>query len=186
MSGYYDEYKNDYYNPDDNDKKPGENENWKMIQKGFSESAEKDDDQDSDISGLKSRMTAAEGDIDTLEGAVAEIEARQIIQDTYLFEITNTISEGWFKTTIPAHTFTDGKPNHKYYLVDVRLGFGGVTGTAPDNLVIVPTRPPIYVKTADANGEFQVNNMIVNGYTSRDLTQAAADKIECSFIYVEK
>ena len=31
----YKEYKNKYYNPDDNDKKPGENDNWKSIQEGF-------------------------------------------------------------------------------------------------------------------------------------------------------
>ena len=36
MPAYYDEFENKYYNPDDNDKKPGQNENWKMIQKGFS------------------------------------------------------------------------------------------------------------------------------------------------------
>lgn len=36
MAAYYDEFENKYYNPDDNDKKPGQNENWKMIQKGFS------------------------------------------------------------------------------------------------------------------------------------------------------
>ena len=35
MAAYYDEFENKYYNPDDNDKKPGDNENWKMIQKGF-------------------------------------------------------------------------------------------------------------------------------------------------------
>ena len=31
----YKEYENKYYNPDDNDKKPGDNDNWKSIQKGF-------------------------------------------------------------------------------------------------------------------------------------------------------
>lgn len=36
MAEYYDEFENKYYNPDDNAKKPGDNENWKMIQKGFS------------------------------------------------------------------------------------------------------------------------------------------------------
>lgn len=36
MAAYYDEFENQYYNPDDNAKKPGDNENWKMIQKGFS------------------------------------------------------------------------------------------------------------------------------------------------------
>lgn len=36
MSAYYDEFENKYYNPDDDAKKPGQNENWKMIQKGFS------------------------------------------------------------------------------------------------------------------------------------------------------
>lgn len=67
MSGYYDEYKNDYYNPDDNDKKPGENENWKMIQKGFHDVNDTNDDQDTDIGGLKTRMTAAENKITGLE-----------------------------------------------------------------------------------------------------------------------
>lgn len=31
----YKEYENKYYNPNDNDKKPGDNDNWKSIQKGF-------------------------------------------------------------------------------------------------------------------------------------------------------
>lgn len=31
----YKEYQNKYYNPNDNDKKPGDNDNWKSIQKGF-------------------------------------------------------------------------------------------------------------------------------------------------------
>lgn len=33
----YKEYENKYYNPDDNDKKPGDNDNWKSLQKGFYE-----------------------------------------------------------------------------------------------------------------------------------------------------
>ena len=31
----YTEYENKYYNPTDNDKKPGDNDNWKSLQKGF-------------------------------------------------------------------------------------------------------------------------------------------------------
>ena len=31
----YKEFENSFYNPDDNDKKPGDNDNWKSIQKGF-------------------------------------------------------------------------------------------------------------------------------------------------------
>ena len=31
----YKEYQNKYYNPNDNDKRPGDNDNWKSIQKGF-------------------------------------------------------------------------------------------------------------------------------------------------------
>lgn len=31
----YKEFENKYYNPDDNDKRPGDNDNWKSIQKGF-------------------------------------------------------------------------------------------------------------------------------------------------------
>lgn len=31
----YKEYENKYYNPNDNDKRPGDNDNWKSIQKGF-------------------------------------------------------------------------------------------------------------------------------------------------------
>lgn len=31
----YKEYRNKYYNPNDNDKKPGDNDNWKSIQEGF-------------------------------------------------------------------------------------------------------------------------------------------------------
>lgn len=64
---YYQEYHNDYYNPDDNEKHPGVNENWKMIQKGFHESSETDEDQNTDISGLKTRMTAAETAISSIE-----------------------------------------------------------------------------------------------------------------------
>lgn len=32
----YKEFENKYYNPDDNDKRPGDNDNWKSIQEGFS------------------------------------------------------------------------------------------------------------------------------------------------------
>lgn len=32
---YYDEYENQFYNPDDDDAKPGANLNWKKIQRGF-------------------------------------------------------------------------------------------------------------------------------------------------------
>lgn len=35
MSNYYDEYRNSYYNPDDVEEQPGDNQNWKLIQKGF-------------------------------------------------------------------------------------------------------------------------------------------------------
>lgn len=35
MSTYYDEYRNAYYNPDDVEEQPGDNQNWRMIQKGF-------------------------------------------------------------------------------------------------------------------------------------------------------
>lgn len=31
----YKEFENKYYNPNDNDKKPGDNDNWKSIQEGF-------------------------------------------------------------------------------------------------------------------------------------------------------
>ena len=31
----YNQYFNKYYNPNDNDKRPGDNDNWKSIQKGF-------------------------------------------------------------------------------------------------------------------------------------------------------
>lgn len=31
----YKEYQNKYYNPNDNDKRPGDNDNWKSIQEGF-------------------------------------------------------------------------------------------------------------------------------------------------------
>lgn len=31
----YKEYQNKYYNPNDNDKRPGDNDNWESIQKGF-------------------------------------------------------------------------------------------------------------------------------------------------------
>ena len=31
----YNQYSNKYYNPIDNDKKPGDNDNWKSLQKGF-------------------------------------------------------------------------------------------------------------------------------------------------------
>lgn len=31
----YNQYSNKYYNPNDNDKKPGDNDNWKSLQKGF-------------------------------------------------------------------------------------------------------------------------------------------------------
>lgn len=37
----YKEYQNKYYNPNDNDKKPGDNDNWKSIQKGFHDISEK-------------------------------------------------------------------------------------------------------------------------------------------------
>lgn len=37
----YKEYQNKYYNPNDNDKRPGDNDNWKSIQKGFHDISEK-------------------------------------------------------------------------------------------------------------------------------------------------
>ena len=37
----YKEYENKYYNPNDNDKRPGDNDNWKSIQKGFHDIGEK-------------------------------------------------------------------------------------------------------------------------------------------------
>lgn len=37
----YKEYENKYYNPNDNDKRPGDNDNWKSIQKGFHDISEK-------------------------------------------------------------------------------------------------------------------------------------------------
>lgn len=69
MSEYYKEYENDYYNPSEDE---GENANWKAIQKGFKDSNDTDDEQDSDITGLKSRMTTAENDINALEAQIVK------------------------------------------------------------------------------------------------------------------
>lgn len=50
---YYDDYRNGYYNPDDDDKEPGLNENWKAVQEGFYKVKQKDDAQDERLDDLE-------------------------------------------------------------------------------------------------------------------------------------
>lgn len=56
---YYDEYRNGYYNPDDDNKEPGLNENWKAVQEGFSKVQGKDDEQDDRLDDLEESAGAA-------------------------------------------------------------------------------------------------------------------------------
>lgn len=73
---YYDDYRNKYYNPDDEINRPGRNVNWKDIQQGFSLAAAKDDEQDSSITELEEKNTEQDGRLDTLEETAANHDTR--------------------------------------------------------------------------------------------------------------
>lgn len=81
---YYDEYDNDLYNPDDghDSKLPGDNANWKAIQKGFK--AVEDDITDlddrlivteSNVENLTERVEVLEGDVNDLTSTVSTLSS---------------------------------------------------------------------------------------------------------------
>lgn len=73
---YYDDYRNKYYNPDDEINRPGRNVNWKDIQQGFSLAAAKDDEQDSSITELEEKNTEQDTRLDAAEEKNAEQDTR--------------------------------------------------------------------------------------------------------------
>lgn len=72
MSTYYDEYRNDYYNPDDVEEQPGDNQNWKMIQKGFDSAEYMDKPATSYIQSNVSSVTIESGKSVVLTFAVPD------------------------------------------------------------------------------------------------------------------
>jgi len=77
MANYYDEYRNDLYNPDDghDTKKPGRNANWKAIQKGFKNTQSEIDRLDDRVDELEERVETAEEHVANLEERVTAEEA---------------------------------------------------------------------------------------------------------------
>lgn len=77
MANYYDEYRNDLYNPDDghDTKKPGRNANWKAIQKGFKDTQSEIDRLDGRVDELEERVETAEEHVANLEERVTAEEA---------------------------------------------------------------------------------------------------------------
>lgn len=73
---YYDDYRNKYYNPDDEINRPGRNVNWKDIQQGFSLAAAKDDEQDSSITELEEKNAEQDTRLDAAEEKNAEQDTR--------------------------------------------------------------------------------------------------------------
>lgn len=73
---YYDDYRNKYYNPDDEINRPGRNVNWKDIQQGFSLAAAKDDEQDSSITELEEKNAEQDTRLDAVEEKNAEQDTR--------------------------------------------------------------------------------------------------------------
>lgn len=85
MANYYDEYRNNLYNPDDghDTKKPGRNANWKAIQKGFKTTENEIDRLDERVDGLEERVATAEEHVANLEERVSaeeEINREQQVQ----------------------------------------------------------------------------------------------------------
>jgi hypothetical protein len=77
MANYYDEYRNDLYNPDDghDTRRPGRNANWKAIQKGFKDTQGEIDRLDGRVDDLAERVVTAEEHVANLEERVTSEEA---------------------------------------------------------------------------------------------------------------
>lgn len=142
----YKEYENKYYNPNDNDKKPGDNDNWKSIQKGFH-----------DISTTQletsAGLTLGKGTED--ETSVTAAELAQMKQggsvSRFIPEIqmhTNAITPGAHaeyavlteKVTeikeVLTELFNDGYRTFRFELV-ITSGYGDITKIFPGNFSIL-------------------------------------------------
>ena len=93
----YKEYENKYYNPNDNDKRPGDNDNWKSIQKGF---------HDIGTTQLETSagLTLGKGTEDETSVTAAELAAMK--QGGIAEEQVIAASVSFSATTIPAHGYT--------------------------------------------------------------------------------
>lgn len=87
MANYYNQYRNSLYNPDEDDRKPGLNDNWKQIQKGFYQVEAQQEAQDS-------RMTEIENVNTTQDNRLSAVENKNSAQDTRLDAIEDDLSSG--------------------------------------------------------------------------------------------
>ena len=85
---YYNEYRNSYYNPDDEINRPGVNVNWKDIQQGFSLVEAKNNEQDNRLDAVEAKNAEQDERLDAVEAKNAEqderldaIEAKNTEQD---------------------------------------------------------------------------------------------------------
>lgn len=73
---YYNDYRNTYYNPDDEINRPGRNVNWKDIQQGFYLVEGKDNEQDAKITELEEKNAEQDTRLDAAEEKNAEQDTR--------------------------------------------------------------------------------------------------------------
>lgn len=104
---YYDDYRNAYYNPDDEINRPGRNVNWKDIQQGFYLAAKKDEAIDTQLGTIDTEITELanadalmRADISTLNTITAEhseeirlLKLKDEAIDTQLGTIDTEITE---------------------------------------------------------------------------------------------
>lgn len=108
MANYYDEYRNDLYDPDDGHDSvtPGLNANWKAIQKGF-KAVEDDIDElttrvekaESAFEDIDNRLTSVETDLNNLETTVTELSDRVTTNEDNIANHANRLSQ--IETTLP-------------------------------------------------------------------------------------
>ncbi len=73
---YYNEFRNGYYNPDDEINRPGVNVNWKDIQQGFFMSENTDKEQNNRLDAVEAKNTEQDARLDAIEEKNTEQDAR--------------------------------------------------------------------------------------------------------------
>lgn len=139
----YKEFENKYYNPDDNDKRPGDNDNWKSIQKGFHDIGTTQLETSAGLTlgkGTKEETSVTAAELMSVLSSVKPIIVKG-------FGLTFTGDAGYIYGNIVGASLTGLKPNTIYHILSI-----------VPNYLYRDSNPLLAISFASNTGEFTTDN----------------------------
>lgn len=151
----YKEYENKYYNPTDNDKRPGDNDNWKSIQEGFHRIG-------STQLETSEGLTLGKGTEDETSVTAAELARMKQGGEEYLPYFVGTLGLSGTLRANTVETFDASNPDTFKGIVNMLRAKGYSYVTLKAAITINNANPDTYSKMAILDVVVEDNNGVVS------------------------